>query len=120
MTDIIRTKVTHPALAHHRLIVWQRAIELVRFVQRHPIGDAELRAQAKEAARSSALNIVEGAAVRGAAKERHFVIAQGSATEVVGAYEIAEALGESLPVVEVQRLGAEIVAMLLGLIRRPP
>src|SRR4029453_18764028 len=75
MTDIIRTqKKIHPALAHHRLIVWQRAVELVK---RYPIADAELRGQANRAARSAGLNIVEGAAVRGAAKERHFVIAQG-------------------------------------------
>ena len=121
MTDIIRTqKKIHPALAHHRLIVWQRAVELVKLVQRYPIADAELRGQANRAARSAGLNIVEGAAVRGAAKERHFVIAQGSVTEVVGAYELAEALGEVLPVAEVQHRGAEVAAMLFGLMRRRP
>ena len=121
MTDINRTqKTTHPALAHHRLIVWQRAVELVKLVQRNPIGDAELRGQASRAVRSVALNIVEGAALRGAAKERHYVIAQGSVTEVVGAYELAEALGENLPVAEIQHRGAEIAAMLFGVMRRLP
>ena len=121
MTDINRTqKTTHPALAHHRLIVWQRAVELVKLVQRNPIGDAELRGQASRAVRSVALNIVEGAALRGAAKERHYVIAQGSVTEVVGAYELAEALGETLPIADVQTRGAEIAAMLGGMVRRRP
>jgi len=122
MNDIIQARHTiHPALLHHRLHVWHRSVDLVKLTKTAPIGDAELRAQAARAARSVALNIVEGAAVRGAAKERHFVIAQGSVAEVVACYELADALGESVPLAQVQKLGAMIAAMLLGLVRgRPP
>ena len=106
----------YPSLLHHRLRVWHRAVELVMLIHAHPIGDAELRDQANRAARSTALNIAEGAAVRGAAKRRHFVIARGSVVEVAAAYELAAALGESLPQHQVEELASMLSAMLTGLI----
>jgi four helix bundle protein len=104
-------------LSHHRLIVWHKAMELVRLVKQAPIGDAELRDQAMRACRSAALNIAEGAALEGAAKRRHFGIARGSACETAAAYELAEAIGEKLPVADVVSLAAEVAAMLTRLIR---
>jgi len=117
MTDTLRVHIVQPSLLHHRLRAWHRAVELVQLVHLHPIGDAELREQANRAARSCALNIAEGAALRGAAKRRHFVIAQGSLVETVAAYELAAAIGERVPVARVQELGAMLSAMLGGLIR---
>ena len=65
-----------------------------------------------------ALNVAEGAAVAGAAKRRHFVIALGSVTEVVAAYELAAAIGEPVDVARVVELGAALSAMLCALARR--
>jgi len=106
MTDTLKVHIVQPSLLHHRLRAWHRAVELVQLVHAAPIGDAELREQASRAARSCALNIAEGAALRGAAKRRHFVIAQGSVVETVAAYELAAAIGERVPVARVQELGA--------------
>ena len=97
--------------------MWEYSIQLVRLVKAAPIGDRELRDQAERACRSVALNIAESAALDGAAKRRHFKIARASGVETVAAYELAEALGESVPVAEVTRLGIIIVSMLSGLIR---
>lgn len=105
-------------LSHHRLRVWHQARELVRFVIRHPIGDAELRKQAGNAAKSVGCNIAEGAGLDGAAKKRHFRIARGSTIEVVAAYELATDCGEPVPVDEVTVMGAAIASMLTGLICR--
>ena len=112
---------THPIqrmqLSHHRLLVWHKAMELVRLVKQAPIGDAELRDHSMRACRSAALNIAEGAALEGAAKRRHFGIARASTVETVAAYELAEAIGEILPVENILRIAAEIAAMLTRLIR---
>lgn len=105
-------------LSHHRLRVWHKARELVRLVNQHPIGDAELRAQASNAAKSVGCNVAEGAALDGAAKKRHYRIARGSVIEVVAAYELAQDCGETPPVDQVARLVAAIASMLTGLIRR--
>ena len=104
-------------LCHHRLHVWHYAIQLVRLVKAQPIGDRELRDQAERACRSTALNIAEGAALEGAAKRRHYKIARASGVETVAAYELAQALGESVEVEELTRLGIIIVSMLSDLIR---
>ncbi len=104
-------------LSHHRLHVWHYSIQLVRLVKQSPIGDRELRDHAERACRSVALNIAEGAALDGAAKRRHFKIARASDVEVVAAYELAEAIGESVALSEITRLGIIIASMLTGLIR---
>ncbi len=103
-------------LSHHRLRVWDKARELVRLVNQHPIGDAELRHQASKAAKSVGCNIAEGAALDGAAKKRHYRIARGSIIEVVAAYELAMDCGETVPIDEIAQLGAAIASMLTGLI----
>ncbi len=105
-------------LSHHRLRVWAKARQLVRLVNRNPIGDAELRHQASKAAKSVGCNIAEGAALEGASKKRHYKIAKGSAVEVVAAHELATDIGEFVPVDDVTGLGAAIASMLTGLIRK--
>ncbi len=118
MTSQIAKQVTRKVLGHHRFLVWSRALELNRLVRRYPIGDAELRRQAQRAATSVALNIAEGAAQGGGARGRHFRIACGSVTEVAAAYEIADAIGESVPVAEILDRANQLAAMLSALIRR--
>ena len=70
------------------------------------------------ASMSVGLNITEGAALEGAAKLRHYKIARASVVEVVAAYEMAGALGESVPLAEVLEHGRAIYAMLTKMIRR--
>ena len=86
-------------------------------MHRDPIGDAELRDQAKRAARSAALNIAEGAALQGAARRRHYNVALGSTGETVAAYELAAAIGETVDVERVARIGAQLSAMLWAIVR---
>ncbi len=107
-----------PQLTHHKLKVFGEALELLRIVHQGPIRDAELRDQANRAARSAALNIAEGAAVGDGNRQKHFRIARGSAIETVAAYDLAEAIGETVPVDAVRERGATVVAMLTGLLRR--
>lgn len=103
-------------LCHHGLRVWHKAVELCRLVHSWPIRDTELRRQASNAIKSVGLNIAEGAGQEGGAQGRHFKIAKGSVIEVVAAYELADAIGESVPVAAVSELGNDIAAMLAGLI----
>jgi four helix bundle protein len=107
-----------PGLPHHGLRVWWRSLELVKLVKRCPPGNAELRDQATRAAMSVGLNISEGAALDGAAKLRHYKGARASLVEVVAAYEMAQAIGESVPVSAVLEQGRILYAMLTKLIRR--
>ncbi len=118
MTRKIAKQVTRKVLANRRFLVWGKAVELVRLVRRSPIEDAELRRHAQQAATSVALNIAEGAAHGGGARGRHFKIARGSVGEVAAAYELADAIGESVPVAEVIDQANQLAAMLSALIRR--
>ena len=102
-------------LKHHRLRVWHKSVDLVRYVNANPIKQAELRNQAMRAATSIALNIAEGAGLSGANSKRHFTIARGSAVEVAAAYELAQALGEKHSLDELLELTTTVAAMLSGL-----
>src|SRR3954453_15294303 len=105
-------------LSHHHLRVWHEAVGVGGVCRAHPIGDRELRDQATRAIKSCALNIAEGAGRVGKAKRYHYAVARGSVVEAVAAYELAAALGETLPASEVANLGSRIAAMLSGLLRR--
>ena len=65
----------------------------------------------------TALNIAEASALDGGNRRRHFRIARASAIETVAAYELAEAIGEKVPVAAVRELAAAIAAMLTSLAR---
>ena len=79
------------------VIVYRKAIELVRDVQRLVLPrletrDAELHQQLHRAVRSVVLNIAEGRSLRGKRRGNHFAIALGSARETHACIELALAL----------------------------
>ena len=104
-------------LTHHSLRVWREALELVRVTRAAGIRDAVVRDQAHRAAVSVALNVAEGAGRVGKIRLQHFSIARGSVVELVAAFEVAEALGETVAVEEVRARGAAVSRMLAGLLR---
>ena len=79
------------------MIVYRKAIELVRDAQRLVLPrletrDAELHQQLHRAVRSVVLNIAEGRSLRGRRRGNHFAIALGSARETHACIELALAL----------------------------
>ena len=109
--------IQQSSLAHHSLRVWHHAVELTRLVGKHRIENATLRDQAIRAVTSVGLNISEGAGRDGKMRANHFRIARGSASEVVAAYELAVALGETHDLPTIAQQGARVCAMLFGLLR---
>lgn len=117
--------MSHPAppsttLPHHKLIAYQLALELVKLVASVRIRDAQLRAQARKSAASSALNTAEGAARQSLAdKSRAYAIALAECCEACAAIEIAGALGACSPqdVAAVLALGVRLKNMLSRLLR---
>ena len=78
-------------------IAYEVSLELIRcvrdvlpIVQRF---DSDLADQMKRAASSVVLNLAEGARLSGGNKRRHYEIAHGSANEVKGAVDVANAWG---------------------------
>ncbi len=112
------TNISAARLTHHSLRVWSEALELVRVTKAAGIRDAVVRDQAHRAAVSVALNVAEGAGRVGKTRLQHFSFARGSVVELVAAFEIAEALGEKVPVGAVRERGATVSRMLSGLLRR--
>ena len=81
-------------LPFQRLDVYRVAKELVRLVCAGPIRDTELRDQATRASKSTFLGICEGLPSDSAGvRRRHFEIANNSLHEVIGAIDVAEAIG---------------------------
>jgi four helix bundle protein len=107
----------YPALSHHRLNVWHSAVELVALVCHNQIANSELRDQATRAAISVGPTLAAACGRAGQSRKAHFRSARGSVLEVSGAYELAPAMGEAHQLAKVQRLCAEISAMLWGLVR---
>lgn len=106
-----------PKLSHHNLRVYYFARQLASAAHRYPLRDAELRNQARRAAFSAVLNIAEGAGLDGKAGKRHFQIAKASTLETVAAYELGQAIGESVPLDKITRLGHAVAGMLTKLVR---
>jgi four helix bundle protein len=107
-------------LPHHKLIAYQVAAELLRLVARIRITDAELRQQARKAAKSAVLNTAEGAARQTLAdKSRAYAIALAEGCECCAAIEVAGMLGACSPqhVQEVLVLGVRLKNLLSRLIR---
>lgn len=107
-------------LPHHKLIAYQVAAELLRLVARVRITDAELRQQARKAAKSAVLNTAEGAARQTLAdKSRAYAIALAEGCECCAAIEVAGMLGACSPqnVQEVLVLGVRLKNLLSRLIR---
>jgi len=102
------TPTTTVRLPHHNLVAYQVAREFLLAVHHANISDAKLRDEATRAAKSTCLNIAEGAGrVTRADKAR-------------AAIELANDLGEVDPN-SVQRctvLASRLVALISGLLRR--
>ncbi len=81
-------------LPFQKLDVYKAAKELARLVHEAAIRDAELRDQATRASKSTVLGICEGLPSDSAGvRRRHFEIANNSLHEVVGAVDLAAAIG---------------------------
>ena len=80
-----------------QLDVYAVSLEVIRSVRPVVVAigrrDKDLEKQARRAASSVALNIKEGARRRGSDRRYHFTVAAGSADEVRGCLEVAEAWG---------------------------
>ena len=108
------------SLPHHRLLAYQKSLELLAAVRSAQIRDAKLRDEALRAAKGTCLNLAEGAGrVSRADKARAYAIARGECVEAVAAVEIAGQSGDAVDeaVVEVVAIGNELYLMLGGLIR---
>ena len=109
-----------PLLPHHKLIAYQRALELLRAVRAAGIRDAKLRDEASRAIKGTCLNIAEGASRQSRADQaRTYAIARGEAMEAVAAVEIAAEFGDTTAehAARCILLGNEVYALLTGLIR---
>jgi four helix bundle protein len=107
-------------LPHRRLVAYEVAVELLRAVLACSISDTRLREQATKSAKSTCLNIAEGAGrMSRADKRRCYAIARGEAIEAAAAVEIAALCGDTraAPAGEVARLADRLVALLTGLCR---
>ena len=81
-------------LPFQRLDAYKVAKELARKVHGAQLRDAELRDQATRAAKSAFLGLCEGLPSDAAGiRRRHFDIANNSLHELVGAVDLAEAIG---------------------------
>ena len=118
MTD--RRTTTRP-LPHRRLLAYEVALQLLVAVKHAQIRDAKLRDQALRAAKSTALNIAEGAArVSPADRSRVFAIARGEAMEATAAVEIAVLAGdaEQVALEACLPIADQLFALLTGLARK--
>ena len=96
------------------------AKELAKVVCEAKINDSELRDQATRAAKSTFLRLCEGLPNDGQAmRKKYFVESKNSLHEVVGAMDLAAAIGavRSERAAEVQDLAGKLRAMLVALIR---
>ena len=81
-------------LTFQRLDIYKAAKQLAREVHEARIGDTELRDQATRASKSTFLGLCEGLPSDAPGiRRRHFEIANNSLHEVVGAVDLAEAIG---------------------------
>jgi len=100
------------SLPHHRLLAYQKSLELLAAVRSAQIRDAKFRDEALRAAKGTCLNS------RGD-KARAYAIARGECVEAVAATEIAGQAGDAVEdaVADVVAIGNELYLMLGGLIR---
>ena len=103
--------------SHHRLRVYWRAVKLARVVNGCRIRRTSLRRQVERAVDSVVLNIAEAAGVSGRRNKAQFLIARGSALEVVAGVELAAVYGDDVPLGEVRLLARGVIAMLSKLAR---
>ena len=99
----------HP-LSHETLDGYRLAVQVARWVRaaRFPVGDADLRDQARRAAQSVVLNIAEGCHSLGGNRGKHFRVARGSAAEVCAVLDLVDLPGREAQ----QDATRRVVAML--------
>jgi four helix bundle protein len=101
-----------------QLDIYVAARELAALVHQVRISDSELRDQATRAAKSVFLNVCEGLPSDAPGiRRRHFGAANGSLHEVVGALDLAQAIGALAPepAAQAQALALRVKRMLRGL-----
>src|SRR5258708_3311525 len=92
------TPLSRSPLPHHGLDVFHVAKELLLAVRAANIRDAKLRDEALRSAKSTCLNIAEGASrITRADKGRAYAIARGECGECAAAVEIAVAIDTASP-----------------------
>jgi four helix bundle protein len=103
-------------------VAYQVSLEMIRklapivpAIAKH---DRDLVDQLQRAASSVALNLAESQGRAGGDRRRHIQIAAGSAFEVRGALEVADAWGWTLDTSEVMPVLNRLIGLLWGL--RPP
>ena len=79
--------------------------------------DADLARQTRRALTSIALNVAEGAGVRGGNRRLRYESALGSAREVVAVCDIAEALGHAKVSAEIRRMLGFVIGTLVNCVR---
>jgi four helix bundle protein len=107
-------------LRFQRLDAYRVAKELAKRVHESHVRDAELRDQATRAAKSAFLGLCEGLPSNAAGiRRRHFDIANNSLHELIGAIDLAEAIGaiSAEAANEVLSLAVRLKQMLRGLTR---
>ena len=110
---------TCSGLPHHRLRAYGIAVDLLDAVRAANIRDRKLRDEALRAAKSTCLNVAEGAGrFTRADKARAYTVARDELVEAVAAVEIAARVGEARAegVAPVVKLGNLLYAMLTRLI----
>ena len=113
----MRNEATFP---FQKLDAYLSARLLATLVHSASIRDAELRDQATRAAKSAFLNLCEGLPDdRPAMRRKYFASADGSLHEVVGAVDLAEAIGAvgSATAAEIHAEALRLRAILRGLLR---
>ena len=97
LTQIIAVEV-EARFPFQSLDVYVAARELAALVHAARVADAELRDQATRAAKSVFLNLCEGLpSDSGPMRRKHFALANGSLHELVGALDLACAIGALAP-----------------------
>jgi len=102
------------------LDAYKVALELARKVHQAKIRDAELRDQATRASKSAFLGLCEGLPSDASGiRRRHFDIANNSLHEMVGAVDLADAIGaiDTALAVEILGLASRLKRMLRALPR---
>jgi four helix bundle protein len=106
-------------LPHHRLEAYGLALQFLAAVKAAHITDRKLKDEALRAAKSTCLNLAEGAGrVTRADKGRAYAVARGETAEACAAVEIAVASGDArrAALEPVLSLGGRLVRMITRLL----
>jgi four helix bundle protein len=105
-------------LPHHRLEAYRVALQFLAAVKAAQVTDRKLKDEALRAAKSTCLNLAEGAGrVTRADKARAYAIARGETSEACAAVEIAVEAGDArrAALAPVLSLGGRLVMMITRL-----